>query len=52
MRIVEALDTVLSGSVSSMTCPTILTGLYALGFSPVLTGVRPKKMQSALPAGQ
>lgn len=37
---------------SPSVAPNTLTGLYAFGFSPVLIGVAPKKMQNALPGGQ
>jgi hypothetical protein len=37
---------------SPVTRPNTFTPLAARGSSPVLAGVRPKKMQKALPGGQ
>ncbi len=45
-------DMILNFPVSPDTRPKTFTGLYARGWSPVLTGVGPKKIQNAGPAGQ
>ena len=44
-------DMVFNFAVSPDTRPKTFTGLYARGWSPLLTGVGPKKMQNAGPAG-
>ncbi len=44
--------TALNAAGSPWTLPRMLTALAARGRSSVLAGVRPKKMQKALPGGQ